>query len=58
MRFCDKCFGKIEDNFVRATAGSECFEFCDMECYQEFANLNDLDNCILEFVMLDDDEKC
>ena len=58
MRFCDNCFEKIEDNFIRATVNSECFEFCDMECYQEFANLNDLDNCILEFVMLDNDEKC
>ena len=58
MRFCDNCFEKVKDNFVRATVESECFEFCDMECYQEFANLNDLDNCILEFVMLDNDEKC
>ena len=57
MRFCDKCFEKIKDSFVRATAGSECFEFCDMECFQEFSNLNDLDNCILEFVMLDNDKE-
>ena len=58
MKFCDKCFEKIEDSFIRATVGSECFEFCDMDCFQEFSNLNDLDNCILEFVVLDDDEKC
>ena len=59
MRFCDNCFEKIKDNFVRATVGSECFEFCDMDCFQEFSNLNDLDGCTLEFVVLDDDEeKC
>ena len=57
MRFCDKCFGKIEDNFIRATVGSECFEFCDMDCFQEFSNLNDLDGCTLEFVVLDDDKE-
>ena len=57
MIFCDRCFKEIEDCFVRATIGSECFEFCDMDCFQEFSNLNDLDNCILEFVVLDD-EKC
>ena len=57
MRFCDRCFEKIKDSFIRATAGSECFEFCDMDCFQEFSNLNDLDGCTLEFVMLDDDEK-
>ena len=53
MRFCDKCFEKIKDSFIRATAGSESFEFCDMDCCQEFSNLNDLDSCTLEFVMLD-----
>ena len=57
MRFCDRCFKEIEDCFVRATAGSECFEFCDMDCFQEFSNLNDLEGCTLEFVVLDDDEK-
>ena len=57
MRFCDRCFEKIEDSFIRATAGSESFEFCDMDCFQEFSNLNDLDGCILEFVVLDDDEE-
>ena len=31
MRFCDNCFEKIKDSFIRATAGSECFEFCDMD---------------------------
>ena len=56
MRFCDNCFEKIKDNFIRATAGSECFEFCDMDCFQEFSNLNDLDGCILEFVVLDDEK--
>ena len=59
MRFCDRCFEKIKDNFIRATSESECFEFCDMDCFQEFANLNDLEGCILEFVVLDDEEeKC
>ena len=58
MRFCDNCFEKIKDSFIRATAGNECFEFCDMDCLQEFSNLNDLDGCTLEFVMLDNDEKC
>ena len=57
MRFCDNCFEKIKDNFIRATAESESFEFCDMYCFQEFSNLNDLDNCILEFVMLDHDDE-
>ena len=57
MRFCDRCFEKIKDNFIRATVGSESFEFCDMECYQEFSNLNDLDGCTLEFVVLDDEEE-
>ena len=56
MRFWDNCFEKIEDNFIRATAGSECFEFCDMDCFQEFSNLNDLDGCTLEFVVLDDEK--
>ena len=56
MRFCDRCFEKIKDNFIRATAGSECFEFCDMDCFQEFSNLNDLEGCTLEFVVLDDEE--
>ena len=59
MRFCDRCFEKIKDSFIRATVGSECFEFCDMDCFQEFSNLNDLDGCILEFVVLDnEEEKC
>ena len=57
MRFCDRCFEKIKDSFIRATVGSESFEFCDMDCFQEFSNLNDLDGCTLEFVMLDDDEE-
>ena len=57
MRFCDRCFEKIKDSFVRATAESECFEFCDMDCFQEFSNLNDLDGCTLEFVVLDDDDE-
>ena len=59
MRFCDRCFEKIKDSFIRATVSSECFEFCDMDCFQEFSNLNDLEGCTLEFVVLDDDEeKC
>ena len=57
MRFCDRCFEKIKDCFVRATIGIECFEFCDMDCFQEFSNLNDLDGCTLEFVVLDDDKE-
>ena len=57
MRFCDRCFEKIKDSFIRATVGSENFEFCDMDCFQEFSNLNDLDGCILEFVVLDDDNE-
>ena len=57
MRFCDKCFEKIKDCFVRATVESECFEFCDIDCFQEFSNLNDLDSCTLEFVVLDDDDE-
>lgn len=56
MKFCDKCFEKINDSYVRATVGSECFEFCDIECFQEFATLNDLDECTLEFVVLGDDK--
>ena len=57
MRFCDRKKKKIKDSFIRATAGSECFEFCDMDCFQEFSNLNDLEGCILEFVVLDDDDE-
>ena len=57
MRFCDRCFEKIKDSFIRATVGSESFEFCDMDCFQGFSNLNDLEGCTLEFVVLDDDEE-
>ena len=56
MKFCDKCGEKVRDSFVRATVGSECFEFCDMDCFQEFATLNDLDECTLEFVIKNDEE--
>ena len=58
MILCDRCFKEIEDCFVIATAGSECFDFCDMDCYQEFANLGDLEGCTLEFIVIDNDEKC
>ena len=57
MRFCDRCFEKIKDCFVRGTVGSESFEYCDIDCFQEFSNLNDLDSCTLEFVMLDDENE-
>ena len=57
MRFCDKCFEPIKDCYVKAIVGSDSFEFCDMDCFQEFSNLNDLDGCTLEFVVLDDDDE-
>ena len=57
MRFCHRCFEKIKDSFICATVNSECFEFCDMDCFQEFSNLNDLDGCTLEFVVLDDENE-
>ena len=57
MIFCDRCFKEIEDCFVRATIGIESFDFCDMDCYQEYANLGDLEGCTLEFIVLDDDEE-
>ena len=55
MLFCDRCLEKIEDNFVRATTGSETFLFCSMDCFQDFATLNDVDECTLEFVIKDDE---
>ena len=58
MIFCDRCFKEIEDCFVRATIGIESFDFCDMDCYQEYANLGDLEGCTLEFIVIDNDEKC